>query len=81
MPGASLLFITIPSVFASMPLGGVFMVLFFVLAAVAATGAMLSLFEVPVAYLTRAVRLEPQNGHDRHGSGLGGGGLDGGALE
>jgi len=49
--GASLLFITIPSVFASMPLGGVFMVLFFVLAAVAATGAMLSLFEPPVAYL------------------------------
>jgi NSS family neurotransmitter:Na+ symporter len=49
--GASLLFITIPSVFTSMPLGGLFMVLFFVLAAIAATGAMLSLYEVPVAYL------------------------------
>ncbi len=49
--GASLLFITIPSVFAAMPFGSVFMVLFFILAAVAATGAMLSLFEVPVAYL------------------------------
>jgi NSS family neurotransmitter:Na+ symporter len=50
--GASLLFITIPSVFASMPLGSVFMVLFFILAAVAATGAMLSLFELPVSFLT-----------------------------
>jgi NSS family neurotransmitter:Na+ symporter len=49
--GPSLLFITIPAVFSSMPLGNVFMVLFFVLAAVAATGAMLSLFEVPVAFL------------------------------
>jgi NSS family neurotransmitter:Na+ symporter len=49
--GPSLLFITIPAVFASMPLGGVFMVLFFVLAAIAATGAMLSLLEVPVAVL------------------------------
>ena len=49
--GPSLLFITIPSVFASMPFGGVFMVLFFILAAIAATGAMLSLLEVPVAFL------------------------------
>lgn len=49
--GPSLLFITIPTVFSSMPLGNVMMVLFFILVAVAATGAMLSLFEVPVAYL------------------------------
>lgn len=49
--GPSLLFITIPAVFNSMPLGGVFMVLFFILAAIAATGAMLSLLEVPVAFL------------------------------
>jgi NSS family neurotransmitter:Na+ symporter len=49
--GASLLFITIPAVFNSMPFGQVFMVLFFILAAIAATGAMLSLLEVPVAYL------------------------------
>ena len=55
--GPSLLFITIPAVFASMPLGGVFMVLFFVLAAVAATGAMLSLMEVPVAFLADRTRL------------------------
>jgi neurotransmitter:Na+ symporter, NSS family len=49
--GASLLFITIPTVFASMPLGNVFMVIFFVLTAFAATGAILSLIEVIVAYL------------------------------
>ena len=49
--GPSLLFITIPAVFASMPLGHVFMVLFFVLAAVAATGAMLSILEVPVSVM------------------------------
>ncbi|KJR48873.1 putative sodium-dependent transporter [Desulfosporosinus sp. I2] len=50
--GPPLLFITIPTVFSSMPFGGVFMVLFFVLTAIAATGAMLSLLEVPVAYFT-----------------------------
>ncbi len=49
--GPSLLFITIPTVFASMPLGHVMMVLFFILTGIAATGAMLSLLEVPVAYL------------------------------
>jgi NSS family neurotransmitter:Na+ symporter len=50
--GPALLFITIPAVFRSMPLGGIFTFLFFVLAAVAATGAMISLIEVPVAYIT-----------------------------
>lgn len=55
--GPELLFITIPAVFASMPLGGVFMVLFFVLVAIAATGAMLSLLEVPVAFLQERTRL------------------------
>lgn len=49
--GPSLLFITIPAVFASMPFGYIFMVLFFILTAIAATGAMLSLLEVPVAFL------------------------------
>ena len=49
--GPKLLFITIPAVFTSMPFGQVFMVLFFILAAIAATGAMLSLLEVPVAFL------------------------------
>lgn len=55
--GPSLLFITIPSVFASMPFGSIFMVMFFLLASFAATGAMLSLFEVPVAFLAENTRL------------------------
>lgn len=55
--GPSLLFITIPTVFASMPFGRFFMVLFFILVAVAATGAMLSLLEVPVAYLVEEHKL------------------------
>lgn len=53
--GASLLFITIPAVFTSMPLGNIVMPLFFVLAAIAATGAMLSLLEVPVAFLNETL--------------------------
>ncbi|AFM41041.1 SNF family Na+-dependent transporter [Desulfosporosinus acidiphilus SJ4] len=50
--GPPLLFIIIPTVFNSMPLGRIFMVLFFLLTAFAATGAMLSLLEVPIAYFT-----------------------------
>ncbi|MBE9609430.1 sodium-dependent transporter [Chitinilyticum piscinae] len=50
--GPSLVFMTIPAVFASMPGGQIFMTLFFVLAAIAATGAMLSILEVPVAVLS-----------------------------
>jgi len=50
--GPSLLFITIPAVFASMPLGQLFMVAFFILAAIAATGAMLSILEVPVSVVS-----------------------------
>jgi neurotransmitter:Na+ symporter, NSS family len=49
--GPGLLFITIPAVFASIPFGNIFVVIFFVLAAIAATGAMLSLLEVPVAFI------------------------------
>lgn len=49
--GPSLLFMIIPMVFNSMPFGSVFLTIFFVLAAIAATGAMISLFNVPVAYL------------------------------
>ena len=54
--GPSLLFITIPAIFASLPLGQVFVVLFFILAAIAATGAMLSIMEVPVAFLNEKLR-------------------------
>jgi NSS family neurotransmitter:Na+ symporter len=49
--GPGLLFNTIPLVFSQMPAGGLFTVLFFVLAAVATIGAMVSLLEVPVAWL------------------------------
>jgi len=49
--GPSLVFITIPAVFSQVPMGQALMVLFFVLAAIAATGAMLSLMEVPVVIL------------------------------
>jgi NSS family neurotransmitter:Na+ symporter len=49
--GASLLFITVPAVFASMPLGSVFMVVFFLLTAIASIGAQLSLLEVIVAFM------------------------------
>lgn len=55
--GPSLLFITIPAVFASMPLGHVFMVAFFVLTAIAATGAMLSILEVPVSVMSERLGL------------------------
>ncbi len=50
--GPALVFLTIPAVFASMPGGQIFMVLFFVLTALASIGAILSLLEVPVAALT-----------------------------
>lgn len=55
--GPSLLFQTIPAVFASMPFGNVFVVIFFVLTAIAATGAMLSLLEVPVAFMNERLGL------------------------
>lgn len=55
--GPSLLFITIPAVFADMPFGQVFMVVFFVLTAIAATGAMLSILEVPVSVLRERYRI------------------------
>ena len=59
--GPKLLFIIIPTVFSSMPFGRVFMVLFFVLTAIAATGAMLSLLEVPIAYLTEQYQWTRRN--------------------
>jgi len=55
--GASLLFITIPTVFASMPFGHVFMVIFFVLTFLAAVGAMLSLVEVLAAFMVEKFKM------------------------
>ncbi len=49
--GPGLLFNTIPRIFGQMPAGGLFTVLFFALAAIATIGAMVSLIEVPVAWL------------------------------
>ena len=49
--GAGLLFITIPLVFSKMPFGQILLIAFFILVAIAATGAMLSLMEVTVASL------------------------------
>ncbi|SHN44965.1 neurotransmitter:Na+ symporter, NSS family [Duganella sacchari] len=49
--GPPLVFITIPAVFSQIPGGQLLMITFFVLASVAATGAMLSLMEVPVVIL------------------------------
>lgn len=49
--GPGLLFISIPAIFAKMPGGGLFTALFFVLASIATIGAMISLLEVPTAWL------------------------------
>ena len=50
--GPGLVFLTIPAVFASLPGGVIFTVLFFVLTAIASVGAILSILEVPVAMIT-----------------------------
>jgi len=49
--GPGLLFNTIPLIFSRMPLGGLFTMLFFVLTAIATIGAMVSILEVPVAWI------------------------------
>ncbi|ATW26298.1 sodium-dependent transporter [Candidatus Formimonas warabiya] len=48
--GPGLLFMTIPLVFSQIPLGNILLVAFFFLTSIAATTAMISLVEVPVAY-------------------------------
>ncbi|WMJ79997.1 sodium-dependent transporter [Clostridium sp. MB40-C1] len=48
--GPGLLFMTIPLVFSKIPFGNILLVAFFILASIAATTAMTSMFEVPVAY-------------------------------
>lgn len=49
--GPGLLFMTIPLVFSQMPFGNVLLAAFFFLTSIAATTAMLSLVEVPIAYM------------------------------
>src|SRR5690606_1980071 len=53
--GPSLVFITLPAVFAQLPFGQGLMLVFFILTSIAAIGAMLSLLEVPVLILKERV--------------------------
>lgn len=55
--GPGLLFVTIPMVFSKMPFGSVLMVAFFFLTSIAATTAMISLVEVPVAYFSEEKKM------------------------
>lgn len=55
--GPALLFLTIPAVFAAMPGGAFFTAIFFALSAIAATGAMLSLLEVPVVWISETFHM------------------------
>jgi len=55
--GPALVFITIPAVFTQIPGGQLLMIAFFILASVAATGAMLSLLEVPVVILHERLQI------------------------
>lgn len=50
--GPGLLFMTVPQVFSKIPYGTVLTASFFILTAIAATMAMVSIFEVVVAYIT-----------------------------
>lgn len=55
--GPGLLFTTIPLVFSKIPLGNILLVAFFFLTSIAATTAMISIVEVPVAYFTEERRV------------------------
>lgn len=55
--GPSLVFMTIPAVFTSMPGGVIFMTIFFFIIAIASVGAILSLLEVPTAILSERYHL------------------------
>ena len=49
--GPGLLFITVPMIFSKIPFGEVLLFMFFLLTSIAATTAMISIVEVPVAYI------------------------------
>lgn len=55
--GAGLLFKTIPLVFSKMPFGNILLAAFFLLASIAATTAMISIVEVPVAFISEEFKL------------------------
>ncbi|KMT22354.1 sodium-dependent transporter [Clostridium cylindrosporum] len=58
--GPGLLFMTIPLVFSKIPFGGILLAIFFVLVAIAATGALISLVEVTVADLMERMKFSRQ---------------------
>ncbi len=55
--GPGLLFMTIPLVFSKLPFGSTLLAVFFILTSIAATTAMISIVEVPVAYLTEELKI------------------------
>lgn len=55
--GPGLLFMTIPLVFSKMIFGNILLAAFFFLTSIAATTAMLSLVEVPVAYMSEELKI------------------------
>src|SRR5690606_11773673 len=59
--GPSLVFITLPAVFAQLPFGQGLMFVFFVLTSIAAIGAILSLLEVPVLVLHERLGMKRSN--------------------
>jgi NSS family neurotransmitter:Na+ symporter len=59
--GPSLLFNTIPLVFSRMTMGNILLIAFFILASVAATTAIMSMMEVPVAFLTEELKMKRSN--------------------
>jgi len=56
--GPGLLFSTIPLVFSLIPFGNILLISFFILTAIAATTAMISMVEVPVAILKEEFKLD-----------------------
>jgi NSS family neurotransmitter:Na+ symporter len=56
--GPSLLFNTIPLVFSRMPMGNLLLLAFFTLASVAATTAIISMMEVPVAFFSEELKVK-----------------------
>lgn len=59
--GPGLLFTTIPLVFSKIPFGSFLLACFFILTAIAATTAMISLVEVPVAYFSEEKNMKRTN--------------------
>lgn len=59
--GPGLLFMTMPLVFSKLPFGSILLIAFFLLASIAATTAMISMVEVPVAYFIEERKMKRRN--------------------